>query len=341
MLLLCGCGSFDISNTKVVLTTGFDKDEVFRIEEISCSIPEVMVYLTNIQKRYEKVYGDEIWRINRDGVMLEDEVKDSVLAKIAQIKTMNLMAEQMGVTLEEAQEKLVVCAAKEYYASLDENEIESLGVTAELIEQLYREYAIANQVYQYIIRDVNPEISDDEARIITIEHILIKTYALDANGQKIEYLEQDRKEARELAEQIHELAVTGEVGFEELAAQYSEAENITYSFGKGVMEPAFETAAFNLGGGEISDIVTTSYGYHIMKCISTFNKEETDANKVKIVERKRQEVFSEQYDAFVATLTRDLNEPLWDSVSFLYDEGIDTSNFFEIYDDFFGDGSGV
>ena len=107
------------------------------------------------------------------------------------------------------------------------------------------------------------------------------------------------------------------------------------------MEPAFETAAFNLGGGEISDIVTTSYGYHIMKCISTFNKEETDANKVKIVERKRQEVFSEQYDAFVATLTRDLNEPLWDSVSFLYDEGIDTSNFFEIYDDFFGDGSGV
>ena len=60
MLLLCGCGSFDISNTKVVLTTGFDKDEVFRIEEISCSIPEIMVYLTNIQKRYEKVYGDEI-----------------------------------------------------------------------------------------------------------------------------------------------------------------------------------------------------------------------------------------------------------------------------------------
>ena len=235
----------------------------------------------------------------------------------------------------------MVCAAKEYYASLDENEIESLGVTAELIEQLYREYAIANQVYQYIIRDVNPEISDDEARIITIEHILIKTYALDANGQKIEYLEQDRKEARELAEQIYELAVTGEVGCEELAAQYSEAENITYSFGKGVMEPAFETAAFNLGGGEISDIVTTSYGYHIMKCISTFNKEETDANKVKIVERKRQEVFSEQYDAFVATLTRDLNEPLWDSVSVLYDEGIDTSNFFEIYDDFFGDGSGV
>lgn len=61
MALLTGCGRFDISNTKVVLTTGFDKDEIFRIETISCTVPEVMVYLTNAQNQYESVYGSEIW----------------------------------------------------------------------------------------------------------------------------------------------------------------------------------------------------------------------------------------------------------------------------------------
>ena len=32
------------------------------------------------------------------------------------------------------------------------------------------------QVYEYIIKDINPEISDDEARTITVDYILIKTY---------------------------------------------------------------------------------------------------------------------------------------------------------------------
>ena len=55
-----GCGNGEPIGTKVILTTGFDKDEVFRIETSSCSLPELMVYLTTIQNRYESVYGREI-----------------------------------------------------------------------------------------------------------------------------------------------------------------------------------------------------------------------------------------------------------------------------------------
>ena len=36
------------------------------------------------------------------------------------------------------------------------------------------------------IRDINPEISDDEARTIMVEQILIKTYALDGNGKRVD-----------------------------------------------------------------------------------------------------------------------------------------------------------
>lgn len=329
-----GCGSGDGIGTKVVLTTGFDKDEVFRIETSSCRLPELMVYLTTIQNRYESVYGREIWETNADGVTLEENVKNIALAQIAQIKTMNLMAEQYEVDLDEEEMARAENAAKAYYETLGEREIELMGVSEKTIKALYTELARAEKMYQYTIKDINPEISDDEARTITIQHILIKTYALDGTGKKVEYTEAARQEAYAEAREVLDLAKDGE-DFDDLIRKYSEDDKSTYSFGKGEMEEAFETAAFNLGTGEISDVVETEFGYHIIKCINTFDREETDANKIKIVEQRRKEAFGREYDAYVETLTRNLNEELWDTVNFIHDESVDTQNFFEVYASYF------
>ena len=331
---LTGCGRTGIG-TKVVLTTGFDKDEVFRIETSSCTLPEVMVYLTNIQNRYESVYGEEIWSTNVGGVTLEQNVKDIALAQIAQIKTMNLMAKQYEVELSNEEKAQVENAASAYYNSLNDTETEQMGVSEKTINNLYTEFALAEKMYQYTIRDINPEISDDEARTITVQHILIKTYALDGTGKKIDYTQHAKEEAYKQACHVLQLVQEGE-DFDELIRRYSEDDKSTYSFGKGEMDAAFETAAFNLGKDEISDIVETEFGYHIIKCLNTFDKEETDVNKIKIVDQRRAEAFGREYDAFVETLTRNLNEELWDSVSFIHDENVTTKDFFVVYSEYFG-----
>lgn len=334
---LSGCGSSkEEGNTKVVLTTGFKKDEIFRIESISCTLPEIMVYLTNTQNQYESVYGSEIWEASVDGVTLEQNIKDTTLARIAQIKTMNLLAQAHGVTLSEQEKETVAAAAKTYYDSLNDKERKLLGVDENTINGLYAEYALANKVYNFIIRDITPEISDDEARTITVQHVLIKTYAMDGTGKKIEYTSAARADAYALANEVLTLANEG-TDFEELIELYSEDNKGTYSFGKGDMEKTFEEAAFNLETGEISDIVETKYGYHIIKCISTFNRAETDINKVKIVEERKKEVFGEEYDTFVKSLTRNLNEELWESVTFLHDEEVKTADFFDIYGTYFSE----
>ncbi|MCH5253302.1 MAG: peptidylprolyl isomerase [Lachnospiraceae bacterium] len=331
---LTGCSGNHADGVKVVLTTGFGKDEIFRIETVSCTLPEIMVYLTNIQNQYESAYGEEIWNIDLGGMTLEENVKDIALAQIAQIKTMNLMARQYQVELAEEEKQQVENAAKAYFDSLSEAEIDAMGVSEDTIDSLYTEYAVAEKVYQYIIKDINPEISDDEARTITVQHILLKTYALDGTGQKIEYTQNAREDAYRQACEVWDKAVAGE-DFDELIRHYSEDDKSTYSFGKGEMDPAFEKAAFNLGTGEISDIVESEYGYHIIKCISTFDRSETDSNKVKIVEQRKEEVFGQEYDAFVGTLTRKLNDELWENVHFIHDERVNTSDFFDIYDDYF------
>lgn len=333
--LFAGCGKKD-SSTKVVLMTGFEKDEIFRIETISCTVPEFMVYLTNTQNQYEYAYGKEIWNADLDGVTLEENVKDTVLAKIAQVKTMNLLAENYQVFLDGAELEKVQKAAGEYYNSLTEQEIEKMGVSEETIRLLYEEYARADKVYEFLIKDINPEISDDEARTITVEHILIKTYAKDGTGKRISYTEEGKDEAYERAVNILSLAQdTENHNFEDLIQEYNEDSIATYSFGKGEMDPAFEAAAFELETGEISGIVESEYGYHIIKCLNTFNREETDANKLKIVQTRKKEVFGEKYDEFVNTLTRRLNEKLWQEVTFIRDEHVTTTTFFDVYMQYF------
>lgn len=334
LLLLSGCMD-SLKGSKVVLTTGFEKNEVFRIEDMSCTLPEAMVYLINTKNRYESVYGREIWNVSLDGVTLEENIKETVLAQLAQQKTMNLLARQNGVALSEEEEARVMQAAETYFQSLSEEEKSALQITVKDVEELYREYALARKVYQYIIKDINPEISDDEARTITVQYIYFRTCVLDGTGKKIEYSEEEKQEILRKAEEVRFQLKNEEADFEELILKYSDSEEGTCSFGKGEKDQAFEDAAFNLETDEISDIVETPDGYYLIKCISTFNRTETDANKVKIVEKRREEVFGQEYEDFVAGLTRNLNEDLWQSVSLAGTENITTSDFFDVFDKYF------
>ena len=205
VLSLMGCGnhdtdtesSVDKTKKKIVLTTGFGKDEVFRIDRTSCKIPEVMVYLTNTQNQYESVFGKEIWQKDLNGANLESSIKENVLARIAQIKAMNLLAEKQGIVLNEDEMQRASKAAEEYENSLTDTEKTQLGVDQELLKRMYEEYALANKVYDNIIKDINPEISDDEARTITVQQILLKTYTLNGKGEK-EQVSQEEKAMREL-----------------------------------------------------------------------------------------------------------------------------------------------
>lgn len=334
LLLLSGCMD-SLKGSKVVLTTGFEKNEVFRIEDMSCTLPEAMVYLINTKNRYESVYGREIWNVSLDGVTLEENIKETVLAQLAQQKTMNLLARQNGVALSEEEEARVMQAAETYFQSLSEEEKSALQITVKDVEELYREYALARKVYQYIIKDINPEISDDEARTITVQYIYFRTCVLDGTGKKIEYSGEEKQEILRKAEEVRFQLKNEEADFEELILKYSDSEEGTCSFGKGEKDQAFEDAAFNLETDEISDIVETPDGYYLIKCISTFNRTETDANKVKIVEKRREEVFGQEYEDFVAALTRNLNEDLWQSVSLDGTENITTSDFFDVFDKYF------
>ena len=308
---------------RVVLTTGFDKEGVFRIGTAVCSKDEFMLYLTNTQNRYEEIYGSEIWNVASENQTLEDKIKDMVGAQLAQIKTMNLLAKENHVTMTEEEKKLVSAAAKEYYSSLNQHEIDTLNLTEEIIAEYYSEYLIAHKVYTYIIRDINPEISDDEARTVTVDWIYLKSPVDDFQIKQKAYNVLAKLQAGE--------------DFEAVANEYSDDPVLTHSFCKGVESPEIETVAFNLAEGEISDVIFCIDGYYILRCVSTLNRQETDDNKIRMVEQRKNEAFNDVYGSFAKEQIKQLNEDAWEKIELIRDENVQTSNFFDVYDQYLGE----
>ena len=340
LLILCmaltaaACGE---GESKVVLTTGFGTNEVFRVGDEKATSTELILFLVNTANQYEAVYGEEIWaiQVDEDKTMFQN-LKEVALAQLSQVKAMKLLAAEHQVTLTEEEILAAGTAAAKYLATLSEAEKEMLGITeGKVVEQLYEEKLLADKLYAYLIRDVNPEISDDEARIITVQHILLKTYTVDEHGNRQEMYETECNVLREKAEEIYNLAIDGE-SFDTLISKYSEDSKGTYSFGTGDMEESFEKAAFALATEEISPVVRTEQGYHIIKCISTLDREQTDLNKEKLLISRKQEVFGDTYNTFVAGLEKRPNSELILSLELPDNSVVDTAEFFKVYEEELG-----
>ncbi|MFB0527478.1 MAG: peptidylprolyl isomerase [bacterium] len=137
-------------------------------------------------------------------------------------------------------------------------------------EQLMIIKLIDQEVKAKVVPPTDSEIEDFykqnesemvEPEQVRVRHILIK---VDENTDKKKALGRIREILKEVKK--------GETSFAELAKKYSEGPAAPRGgdlgfFIRGQMVPKFEEAAFALNVGEISNVVETEYGYHIIQCI--------------------------------------------------------------------------
>ena len=83
----------------------------------------------------------------------------------------------------------------------------------------------------------------------------------------------------------------------------SQGGDLSY-FARGQMVPEFDKAAFTLKTGDVSDVVTTQYGYHIIKV--TDHKQESTVPLEQVNDRVKQfltgQKKQEKADQFIAGL---------------------------------------
>jgi peptidyl-prolyl cis-trans isomerase C len=103
----------------------------------------------------------------------------------------------------------------------------------------------------------------DEKEKVRARHILMK---VEKSAD-----EKTKAQARKKLAEIQKKIMSGE-DFAEMAKQHSQGPSNVKGgdlgyFGKGQMVKPFEEVAFKLAAGEISDIVETRFGYHLIKVV--------------------------------------------------------------------------
>lgn len=308
VLLMSGCGSIQEINVG-------GSSSVFRIGKEKCSPQEAKIILLNYQKEYGECYGIDMWAHDYgEEQSLEDYIKDLTLAQLAQVYTLDIIAGEQEVTLSEDEEALISKASEEYFSGLGEEEIAYLEIDQDDVTKLYERYVLAKKLYQTVTESVEPEVSDDEARVMRFYQIYTT----------------DKAKADDLFTQLENGS-----DFSTLAASNNEAGSTEIVVNRTTFSEDVTTTLFDMQEGSFSEVLPYGDGYYLFYCVSAFDSELTEAHKEDVLEQRMTDAVNSTYASYTGELNSSVNNSVWEEISVDTSLNLEGESFFEVYDKYF------
>lgn len=269
-----GCGKTATTETSKTVQSDNGETDLGGVS-IKTGLINYYIYTTAVKEAYSSGFSGDYasfdWeQKDADGVKLDDKIKKAAYEEMATKQLLAELAEKNGVALTDEEVKQGRDSIDEFEKSNGKDallsNIAAIGLSSEedylelyktvmLNQKIQTDYA-ANPD-KYIEDGVNLEDYSSDSRV-SVKHVLIKNTDSKFSDPKA------------TADEVLKKAKSGE-DFDALMKEYNEDPGETesgYTFGKGEMVKEFENAAFALKYNEISDIVETQYGYHIIKRIA-------------------------------------------------------------------------
>ncbi len=273
-------------------------------------------------EQYTKELNIQLARASQQGGQVSDDqlatLKNAILDNLIEREILYQQSQKVGIQITDQTVDDQLAAIKKRFPNeteyktalskmnLSEDEVKlqiKRGLSIkELIDQQITSKVVITDEESKAYYDQNPQMFKQPEQI-KASHILIKVDPKADEAQKAE--------ARKKIEEVQQKLKDGG-DFAALAKEYSEGPSSTKGgdlgyFRRGQMVKPFEDAALALKPNEVSDIVETRFGYHLIIVYDT-KPEQTLAYadvKDKIIQRMKQEKIEKEAVQYVDKLKKD------------------------------------
>lgn len=295
----------DVSDNPVILTVG----------GIDIHFDEYRYMFKYYESYYASAYGitGDMWEGNEQNF---EVFKESVKADLIEQNFGNIVAKKYDLTFGEEDEKRVdelLDDEREQFESEEafQQALAEAGIKEELLRNLIASSVMSEKVYNDLYAGENARLlpSDEEIKAnikkdyVRVYHLLI---ASDHFSGTEGYEEADEDTLWDAAKTFAEeklAEIQAGADLYELAQSVGDDPGMQgntegYLFTYNQMVPEFEEASFALKEGELSGIVETDYGYHIIKRIEQDNYVEENFEVVK--DQYKNDYFNSEVDKILA-----------------------------------------
>ncbi len=274
---------------------------------------ETMVIVTSERLRYEDLYTDQIWSVVVDnrGTTFETLLLEQIHNFLRELKVMSLMASDENLRLSAREKELVKEAASKYYEALGGTDAARFGIDEKGLEAFYTDYWLSQKLVDALTEDMNLEVSDSEAKVITAYEIVT--------------------ENRAEAEKAYEAILADDTDFYSIAKEYSVDEDVEKQLVRGEHGDTYDETVFILNEGEVSTIIEDDGKYYIVKCVDDYDESATKERKRLMISEKKNEAFYEQYDPYRKDIELVGDDELWEDLSISGSAKV-TADFFGLFE---------
>lgn len=248
-MIVTGCSKADTSK------------EVARVNGKSISRTDFDKNYQMMKKTYESQYGKEVFnQKDKDGKTMDQALKDNIIDMLVFQELVIQDAEKQKIKVKDEEVQKQVDSFKTLLGGDEKFKefLKSNDLTESFFKENLKREMITDKYKEKYIKDL--KLTDKE----------IKEY-YDKNKNNLEevkashILVDKEEEAKTILNQIKNGANFDELTKKSKEPNAAERKGDLGYFTRGKMVAEFEKAAFTLKPGEISDVVKTKYGYHIIK----------------------------------------------------------------------------
>ncbi|MCD8082722.1 MAG: peptidyl-prolyl cis-trans isomerase [Clostridiales bacterium] len=275
--------------------------------------PQIMLIVANERNRYRDVYTEQIWQVQADdeGTTFGEYLIGEIRSFLGQMQVMNLLADEQGLTLTSRERDSLKELAALYYASLTEADLDYIGADEDDVYTMYEAYYRANRLVDALTEDVDLEISDSEARVMTVQELTF-----------------DEPSA---AQEAYLLATTEGADFSAVAASLTGEAASEILVGRGERSKEYDDAVFGMEDGQICEPFLDDGVWYLVRCVRDYEEKETLEREERLSLQRKNQAFRRSYDAFAAEHAATYDEAAWEDLSLTEGEDSSTTDFFERY----------